>query len=104
MSMPRLTRRTVLRGAGAALALPWLEAMQAAFAQWFDHHRNRASDSPGGAVLSQRLSPGSLDSRANRPRLEAHAAVGTARRTAGRRVGHLRPLAPGHEHRRRTLC
>ena len=32
MSMPRLTRRTVLRGAGAALALPWLEAMQAAFA------------------------------------------------------------------------
>src|SRR5687768_13627725 len=32
MSMPRLTRRTVLRGAGAALALPWLEAMQTAFA------------------------------------------------------------------------
>jgi hypothetical protein len=32
MSMPRLTRRTVLRGAGAALALPWLEAMQFAFA------------------------------------------------------------------------
>jgi hypothetical protein len=32
MSTPRLTRRTVLRGAGAALALPWLEAMQSAFA------------------------------------------------------------------------
>jgi hypothetical protein len=31
MSTPRLNRRTVLRGAGAALALPWLEAMQAAF-------------------------------------------------------------------------
>lgn len=32
MSTPRLTRRTVLRGAGAALALPWLQAMQSAFA------------------------------------------------------------------------
>ncbi|UUO05933.1 DUF1552 domain-containing protein [Blastopirellula sp. J2-11] len=27
MKKPRITRRTVLRGAGAALALPWLEAM-----------------------------------------------------------------------------
>jgi hypothetical protein len=33
MSKPRLTRRTVLRGAGAMLALPWLEGMQSAFAQ-----------------------------------------------------------------------
>jgi hypothetical protein len=32
MSVPRLSRRTVLRGAGAALALPWLEAMHSAFA------------------------------------------------------------------------
>jgi hypothetical protein len=30
MTAPRLSRRTVLRGAGAALALPWLEAMQPA--------------------------------------------------------------------------
>ncbi|MFI4875984.1 MAG: DUF1552 domain-containing protein, partial [Blastopirellula sp. JB062] len=33
MKTPRLTRRTVLRGAGAALALPWLEAMRPAFAE-----------------------------------------------------------------------
>ena len=29
MSLDALTRRTVLRGAGAAMALPWLEAMAA---------------------------------------------------------------------------
>ncbi|PQO35494.1 DUF1552 domain-containing protein [Blastopirellula marina] len=32
MKTPRINRRTVLRGAGAALALPWLEAMSPAFA------------------------------------------------------------------------
>lgn len=32
MSTARLSRRTVLRGAGAVLALPWLEAMHSAFA------------------------------------------------------------------------
>lgn len=33
MSRHRISRRTVLRGAGAVLALPWLEAMQAGFAR-----------------------------------------------------------------------
>ena len=31
--MKNLTRRTLLRGAGAAVALPWLESMTPAFAQ-----------------------------------------------------------------------
>jgi uncharacterized protein DUF1552 len=33
MNMNNLTRRTLLRGAGAAVALPWLEAMTPAFGQ-----------------------------------------------------------------------
>jgi hypothetical protein len=28
MKTPRLSRRTLLRGCGVALALPWLEAME----------------------------------------------------------------------------
>ena len=44
----------MLRGAGAALALPWLEAMQAAFAHGASTTAHGASGAPGGAVLSQR--------------------------------------------------
>ena len=64
MAKPRLSRRTVLRGAGSiAIALPWLEAMEPVRAQTAPTTAQRflAVYQPGGTVLEKWRPTGTED-------------------------------------------
>ncbi len=72
LTKKHLSRRTVLRGAGVALALPFLESMIPAGVRTRVRGR-RAALAARLHLHSARLRHGPLDAGRDRPRLRAHA-------------------------------
>ena len=89
----RLSRRTVLRGMGAAIALPWLEAMAPITAR--ARGPEASADPQTGRVLvrPQRRPYARLDAGKDRRRLHLHADSPGAGAIPGRLARALRAVA-----------
>ena len=84
-----LSRRTMLKGLGAAISLPFLDAMTPAFAA-----RQRGAAPPRLVLRAQRHRHAALDARGGRP---ARRAARAARAARAGQEGHPRPLQPDRE-------
>ena len=74
----RISRRTVLRGLGTAMALPLLDAMAAGDLAWRRTSKQTAADAHGFRLCAQRHAHAGLDARGRRRRFRAALHSGAA--------------------------
>ena len=106
MMIPRqktLSRRTLLRGAGVALGLPWLEAMVPSALADSQAARRQIPRPHGRAVHGQRRQHLAVEPRGRRQGLPSFSHAPAAAGSEGSSAGRQQSLERGGEHRRRAL-